>query len=480
MKLSILLFLAFCANFIYCADSDGKKFVFSFVGDDDITASLITNVIVIPLVKDSYCTFKYIQATDYSPATLQKTAYFGKTNEFSFDPRQVYLESMDEEYKFQNFYIKDFRIFATCTEDVKLIGRISDHVKGWGDLFEIPSIPSFSGTNFIFSVPTGFGNGKGTISFLPIIVGERITINYVGYLNNEWFANETVNYDTGVGHDQRYVYVYPALADIYDSATIAIRSSHPIMVTFASALTASSDHDDDTCGASCMLDYTTFFVPPAVYKMCHGPNITSPDQRLMTNDFTTSVYITPPATQFDDCYEKFKMIVYEKSNNSTKGAGSVSSTGDSAIPLLNYPEIASSAISGLMPMYRFGSIFNPRGVGPTGYGHFAHYIPSIQEWVTGNTQFYSLANNCFIEFFADVIGSNLNYIRLDGKPLNNYSLNNLYYFGTTYGHFIMPVQGFGIHTFQNPGNYVLYVICQNVNSAYNAAGYVTGFNQRKV
>uniref|UniRef100_A0AC35TH59 Structural protein n=1 Tax=Rhabditophanes sp. KR3021 TaxID=114890 RepID=A0AC35TH59_9BILA len=142
--------------------------------------------------------------------------------------------------------------------------------------------------------------------------------------------------------------------------------------------------------------------------------------------------------------------------------------------------MASSTNAGQMPMYRLGSVLNhPDSL--TAYGHFTHYVPSVQEWVTGKTQFFTLAKNCFVEMYTDQDGYNPDFITVDGIVLSrlNYTFIYMEYFKKKYGHFVLPVTGYGLHTIKNYGNYVIYVVCKNVNSAGDAAGYVAGFNKRK-
>uniref|UniRef100_A0AC35UF19 IgGFc_binding domain-containing protein n=1 Tax=Rhabditophanes sp. KR3021 TaxID=114890 RepID=A0AC35UF19_9BILA len=63
-------------------DSDGTEFVFAFIDDDNQHGvALKTSVIVIPIFKDSVCTFQYTLNSNDSLFSLQKVAFYGKTNE---------------------------------------------------------------------------------------------------------------------------------------------------------------------------------------------------------------------------------------------------------------------------------------------------------------------------------------------------------------------------------------------------------------
>uniref|UniRef100_A0AC35TQF3 CUB domain-containing protein n=1 Tax=Rhabditophanes sp. KR3021 TaxID=114890 RepID=A0AC35TQF3_9BILA len=180
-----------------------------------------------------------------------------------------------------------------------------------------------------------------------------------------------------------------------------------------------------------------------------------------------------------DCNEIFTITIYDKNDNINGDHKIIIAAEPSTIELTDKSEIASPTYSGQMPMYRLGSILShPDSL--TAYGHFAHYVPSVLEWVTGKTQFYTLAKDCYIQFYADPDGIDPDLIKVDGTSLSDfdYSFNHMSYFKKKYGHFIMSIPGYGLHTFDNGGNYILYVVCKNANGPY-ARGYLTGFNQRK-
>uniref|UniRef100_A0AC35TKC4 IgGFc_binding domain-containing protein n=1 Tax=Rhabditophanes sp. KR3021 TaxID=114890 RepID=A0AC35TKC4_9BILA len=217
---------------------------------------------------------------------------------------------------------------------------------------------------------------------------------------------------------------------------------------------------------------------PVVAKQCNDLLFPT-DQRMITNDFTTRLYVSPPSVD-SDCDEIFTVIVYDKNDNVNGHHEVITAVSPSTIDLTDKSEMASSSYSGQIPMYRLGSISNhPDSL--TAYGHFAHIVPSLLEWVTGKSQFYTLAKDCYIEFYADQDGIDPDLIKVDGIILSNYdyTFNHMSYYKKKYGHFILALPGYGLHTLENGGSYVLYVICKNVNGPNDAAGYLTGYNQRK-
>uniref|UniRef100_A0AC35TVB1 IgGFc_binding domain-containing protein n=1 Tax=Rhabditophanes sp. KR3021 TaxID=114890 RepID=A0AC35TVB1_9BILA len=478
MQQNILVAILLFVTSVNTADSDGKDFIFSFIADVKVySPDIITAVIVIPSFNDSSCTFKYTQTSDNQIFTIIKNATFGKTNEISFNYKEILLETSYLGNYVNNVPGKDFRIFATCTEEVKLIGRISYYTEGWGEHFLIPSIQN-AGNKYIFGTPSGYLYPKGSITIMPIVQKEFITINIVGYLNGLKVSNETVQYDTSIGQNQNYITVQTIDFHYNKNLTIIITGTSPIMLSYASYYTAPNNVDDKECGKTCYPNYVSFMPMPVVSKKCNSL-LSHPDQRMITHDFTKRLYISPPNVDLN-CDETFSIDVYNK-DNINGNIEIINTVGLSSFELKNTSEIALSTYSGQMPMYRLGSFHNEPDY-LTAYGLFAHYVPSVKEWVTGKTQFYTLAKKCYLEFYTDADGSNIDFIKVDGLILKKYDvkLNKMNYFGTTFGHFIMPLDGYGLHTFENNGKYVLYVLCQNVNSAFDGAGYLTGFNKRNV
>uniref|UniRef100_A0AC35UF68 Phospholipid scramblase n=1 Tax=Rhabditophanes sp. KR3021 TaxID=114890 RepID=A0AC35UF68_9BILA len=216
---------------------------------------------------------------------------------------------------------------------------------------------------------------------------------------------------------------------------------------------------------------------PVVFKQC-DTKLSRPDQRIISNNFTTRLYVSPPDVP-SDCKEVFTMDVSDKAG--TVNHETINDSGSSTIELTDKSEMGSSTNEGQTPMYRFGSIINYPDASAI-FGHFAHYVPSIEEWVTGKSQFYTLAKECSIELYTDEDGFNPGLIKVDGIALSKfqYTLSYMKYFNKKFGYFIVPITGYGLHTIENGGNYVMYVVCKNVNGINDAAGYLaSGFNKRK-
>uniref|UniRef100_A0AC35TXX7 Velvet domain-containing protein n=1 Tax=Rhabditophanes sp. KR3021 TaxID=114890 RepID=A0AC35TXX7_9BILA len=177
---------------------------------------------------------------------------------------------------------------------------------------------------------------------------------------------------------------------------------------------------------------------PVVAKQCNGL-LFPPDQRMISNDLTTRLYVSPP-TVASECEEIFEITVYDKDNNANGHQEIITAIKPSTIDLTEKSEMGSSTDSGQMPMYRLGSIhIKPDHL--TAYGHFVYYVPSVVEWVTGKTQFYTSAKDCHIEFYTDSNGIDPDLIKVDENILSthNYKFNDMNYFKRQYGHFIMSM-----------------------------------------
>uniref|UniRef100_A0AC35UAK4 IgGFc_binding domain-containing protein n=1 Tax=Rhabditophanes sp. KR3021 TaxID=114890 RepID=A0AC35UAK4_9BILA len=478
MQIHLLSLLVFVvgANIVDGADSDGKEFVFNFMQTDeyDISSVTTTNVIVIPLHKDSICSFQYTQTSDHKVVSISRSAFFGKTNEIIFDPNEVLLQPTWEVHDISMMPDKDFRIYVSCSEDVTLIAKYEDAYHAQGDIFLIPSI-SNAGNKYILSMPTGYDPVKGWITILPITKQLPFTVNVEGYVNGVLFSNQSRTYDSKIGDEQLYITVNPLNQDDY-KATLKISGTSNFFITYLNPWAVSGSLQDGSCGISCNWDYITFMPMPVVGKECNKM-LALPDQRIITNDFTTRLYVSPPNVPHN-CNEMFKIQVYDKFDNVTGNCEIISDIGSSTISLTDKSEMGSETFEGETVMYRFGS-FHHSPDNLTGYGHFAHYVPSVQEWVTGQTQFYTLAKDCSAELYTDQV--NPDSIKLDGITLTKpkYTLNYMDYFNKKFGHFIVPISGYGVHSIDSGSNYVLYVVCKNVHSIYNGAGYLASFNQAK-
>uniref|UniRef100_A0AC35TR02 IgGFc_binding domain-containing protein n=1 Tax=Rhabditophanes sp. KR3021 TaxID=114890 RepID=A0AC35TR02_9BILA len=129
---------------------------------------------------------------------------------------------------------------------------------------------------------------------LPLSQKESISVN--GAL----FSNDTIQYDTAIGQNQSYVTVGPIDVNSDNSnATIVITATSPLILSYASWWTTTSNLEDDSCGLSCNVNYVTFM--PVVSKQCNDL-LFPPDQRMITNDFTTRLYASPPSVD-QDCVE---------------------------------------------------------------------------------------------------------------------------------------------------------------------------------
>uniref|UniRef100_A0AC35UEB7 IgGFc_binding domain-containing protein n=1 Tax=Rhabditophanes sp. KR3021 TaxID=114890 RepID=A0AC35UEB7_9BILA len=369
---------------------------------------------------------------------------------------------------------RDFRIFASCTEEVKLLGRYNDPIESYGDIFLIPSTKN-AGSLYHVSLPTSDSFSKGSISILPVSQTGFINLNVIVYYDGILFSNTTQQYEVTFGQKQHYFSFFTS-PDMNTNTTVTISSDIPVMISL-SAPYSSTSASVPYCGSSCFNDYISFMPISSSSQMC-DTLLTPPDQRLITSDFTTRLYLSP--SNFNsNCDDVSTITIYDDVNN-VDGVEKTLNVGDSTIiSLQNKDAIAFSSYNGQKVAYRFGSIMDEDGI--TAFGHVAHYVPSVKEWLSGKSQFFTIGKHCYLEFYTDEDGSDPDLIKLDNRGLNafKYDRTPLNFFGSTYIQFKVIIKSHGLHNFENDGNYISYVICKNVAGAFNSAGYLIGFNQRK-
>uniref|UniRef100_A0AC35UEI9 IgGFc_binding domain-containing protein n=1 Tax=Rhabditophanes sp. KR3021 TaxID=114890 RepID=A0AC35UEI9_9BILA len=324
---------------------------------------------------------------------------------------------------------------------------------------------------------------KGTIGILPVSKQGPITINIFGYVNEKFVLDETDTYETTLGKDQHYIAIYfdksngdPLISNT--NASITIMSSSPVMLSFESPHSTTSDNGNDgSCGAHCYNDFVQFMPIPSQPIKC-GSALKIPDQRMITDDYTTRLHVSAP-NSVTNCDSSITVYADVNDINGTKQ--NVDNMGFTQISLMNTEFSGFSTYDSQLSTNRFGSIFGNDGLDT--YGHFMHYVPSTEEWLTGKTQFYTLAKDCVLEIYADNSDSNaVNAIKLDGYPLSalKYYSKNIPFFGSRYTQYVSNMQGYGLHKLESDSNsYVAYVLCQSVNAFFNANGYLVGFNRRK-
>uniref|UniRef100_A0AC35TSK5 Thermopsin n=1 Tax=Rhabditophanes sp. KR3021 TaxID=114890 RepID=A0AC35TSK5_9BILA len=389
LNIIISLILALFAFFGNAADSDGKD--------------LYLHLLMISIFTVKQRAFKYTKNSDNQQFSFLREVFFNTTNQILLDYNEVLLSTSYSNQTFNHYTVQDFHSF-----------------NAWGHHFLIPSTKN-AGNKYIFPLPSSYLWSKGSIAILPFLQDDTINVNIAGYLDGLLVSNETIQYSPRVGDKQHYISVGPYININNDNhnTTIVITADYPIMLSFATFYDTTGTLDGKSCGRSCNWNYVTFMPMPSVSKSCNSA-WTHPDQRMITNDFTTRLYVSPPNVE-----------------NTYKS------------------EMASSTSHGQMAMYRYGSILkHPDSL--TAYGHFVHYVPSVREWVSGRTQFYTLAKDCYLEFYTNQEGSNTDFIKVDGKVLSTYkyTLKKMNYFKTVYGHFLMSLKGYGLHTFENSGYWI--------------------------
>uniref|UniRef100_A0AC35TXW3 IgGFc_binding domain-containing protein n=1 Tax=Rhabditophanes sp. KR3021 TaxID=114890 RepID=A0AC35TXW3_9BILA len=478
-----LLVFALACN-LGSAESDGVDFVFSYSAYalNKISKVASASVVVIPLGKDNtYCDFIYTKSSGQMK-TIHTIPVFGKTNEYQFNFTEVVLLTQYDAYDFDEQIVKDFRIFAKCTAKVKLIGKISDQINAWGDMFLIPS-SSNAAIQYVLAMPTSSFGEKGSVSFLPVASSGQITINITTFMTDtEYGRNRSYTYDMAIAQDQRYMSV---MFNVFNNASLILTASSPIMITLTAPRVTSNSITTDYCGTTCLSDYVTFMPIGVNEKKCKFES-NQPEENMITNDFTSRIYIYP-TYQDGICNDKLTATVYDDITNLARGTTiDISLYGKSSVSLVNKKQTGVLTYDGPLRSYRQGAILESDGI--TAHGHFAHYLPMTKEWVEGNYQFFTLAKDCVLEFYVqgepNTNSIDLNHIKIDGTPVTNMTFTTkvIELFDTNVSQYAVSIKGYGIHTFVNEGSgkSVGYVICKNVNSPSSGMGYLTGFNMAQV
>uniref|UniRef100_A0AC35TGY7 IgGFc_binding domain-containing protein n=1 Tax=Rhabditophanes sp. KR3021 TaxID=114890 RepID=A0AC35TGY7_9BILA len=471
------MFIFFLLNLLLpctASSSDGTDFVFSFNQDlgGRLSPALTTTIMIIPIQNDTTCSITYVQNSDNKIVTLQKNVFYGKTNEITLDSQEVLAKIHymgDYPYLFSIVAIQDKRIFVSCKSEVKLVGRIFDPLNGWGDFFIVPSI-KLAGTHYLLAVPTSTFAELGHVMVLPLRDTDEddVKVTYVVYSNGNWYLNQTHYYNTLIGQHQPFLTIYSIENDV--KYTVEIITNRPVMLSFTSTYAVSSLEEDGN-GYVKTHDYITYMPMPRVSSDCNQ-HLLEPSAHVMAENFTTRLYAAPPNSGYN-CQEKYELTVYKDSKAGKNET--IYNDGTSTIEFKGLAKVSTTSNQGVMTLHRLGTIFRNNGFYEE--GHFTTYVPNTSEWVTGITQFYILPKNCFIEVYTDGAGSDMDSITIDGKNLNTFSFskNVIKLLNNEYTQFIVNLNGYGLHSFELEGKYVMYVVCTNVNSATNAAGYLAGF-----
>uniref|UniRef100_A0AC35U269 IgGFc_binding domain-containing protein n=1 Tax=Rhabditophanes sp. KR3021 TaxID=114890 RepID=A0AC35U269_9BILA len=243
------------------------------------------------------------------------------TTTLTLDKNAVIQQVYNNDEGINDYSTTDFRIFVSCTEQVKLIDPIADPLYQWGDHFLIPSLKN-AGSQYTFELQTAAYMTKGSIGILPINTEGSINVTILSYIDGALFDNVTRQYDTGLRSDQ--VGITTSLIDlekeffVHFNISISITTSSPVMLTFESSLASISHlYDQNSSHTPCV-------VP------CAGSYMT----------------------------------VYDSLNSVQGTEQIVDQMGFTRISLMNTGVAAFSTYAGQMSTNRFGSIPDEDGIHP--------------------------------------------------------------------------------------------------------------------
>uniref|UniRef100_A0AC35U2Y1 IgGFc_binding domain-containing protein n=1 Tax=Rhabditophanes sp. KR3021 TaxID=114890 RepID=A0AC35U2Y1_9BILA len=434
---------------------------------EGVTVSLI----FLPTQKDSDCDVEYYKARDQSLAKWHIPTKFRNNNEFIFPQHDIFHihQFMSPGVKETN----DSRVFVTCTNPIKLLGKYSDPIKEWGDIFLIPSIPSNSGSHFIYGFPKTYFNHVNYVVIIPLTDVIEVTVQLMIHIRTKTFVNGTHIIKTSPGSKQYILAGY--FSDQERDYTFTVISSQPIMVQLVSPLAANYRNGSKKYECFFGNDYGTFMVRPTIKTICDDEIY---DYRLYTNDFTAFAFASPPFTTCKVKKSKYKLTLYNKIDTYERlmDGDEISVSTMDNMDAKDMDFIVTQSTEGMMSTYRQGGSKDSQNRRPI--GSFIHYIPSFYEYVTGETYFYTLLNNCVLEFYAEYDEEKLKQLIIDNKPSTQYlvSTKQITAFKHHFVQYIFNIQGYGTHVISYNFKYMSFVVCEHINSRKNTIGYLTGFD----
>uniref|UniRef100_A0AC35UCW5 IgGFc_binding domain-containing protein n=1 Tax=Rhabditophanes sp. KR3021 TaxID=114890 RepID=A0AC35UCW5_9BILA len=437
----LLLLGSLVAGTCFAADTDGTQFILAFAnGNHDLYNKLTSaSLIVMPIHNNSEIFYVF---DNPSGPTVTHT---------NIDPR----------------------VTVTCSTPVKLLAKVGDKYNGWGDILNIPSI-EMAGTNYIIQTPTSTFGDLAMALILPLELDVTVSLSIRIYMNDKLQLLKQVNVNSTLGEKQLTVGSFVDSNDASVNSTFVITASSPVVIQLISPLSSSSNNPK-LCGVSCYRDYASMIVPPVVKATC-GALLSHPDMRVLTSEYSLLMFIAPPNAQ--SCNEDFTFKVFDDIDPIIGTEFTVDSFGSSDVALSTRNQIGVVSYTAQLPATRFGGWVQEDGL--TSYGHFLTYVPSTTEYVIGKTNFFTYATGCLLEIYISAKDNDLMTMKLDNVPFNSldFDKKHLAMFDKAYVRFLINVTGYGLHSFKAEQKYVAYVICKQVNSAFDTVGYITGYNKR--
>uniref|UniRef100_A0AC35TFZ7 IgGFc_binding domain-containing protein n=1 Tax=Rhabditophanes sp. KR3021 TaxID=114890 RepID=A0AC35TFZ7_9BILA len=452
------------------ADTDGKNFVFSFqypigrVLDETFQAS----VVIIPLKETSArgisCKIHY-SALDKTSRLLHMAIISGYYNEIPLNTSDVVRK-----FKFNGNSVQpidDTTIRIACDENVKVIAKMIDI--NYGDIFLVPET-SMAGKDYIVQLPNSIEYENHIIS-ISSIKGDFNGFNYAIYKNGHIIESGS----NGGKNNSLTDLIIISDVEVPAQYTVVISSDREVVLTVMSPQMSPSLEIGKCENGECGSDLGIYIAQPSASLNCNAWK-TFEERKMMDSEFSAVLAISPPLKK--DCSYQFGLI-HKKSTQDIIEDNSLLETMGLRIDMEEDEQMFLSSKDGSFKTVRFGGI-------RTNYtnnliGSFMHFVPSINEYITGETIFHLPNYECVLEVYT-TLDTFLSDCYFDSEKLDS-KLTSVDHFADIEGNYIkmiLNLHGYiGIHDFFSPGKYISYVICKNVGGPNTAIGYVTGFDKIK-
>uniref|UniRef100_A0AC35TXP0 IgGFc_binding domain-containing protein n=1 Tax=Rhabditophanes sp. KR3021 TaxID=114890 RepID=A0AC35TXP0_9BILA len=478
----ILPFLL-CLNYLYAAqDSDGTYFVTSFPWFSEpnpnnigITLNFFNNAAQKNIVTISYW-FVATKIKETQTVALDANAV-GSTNLFFRDVVKDFLDFSKE-----HSLIPDPRIIISSQYSIKVISRIFNQATGLGDAEMIPS-SAIAQLNYLVQLPPA---NPGATQIIHILGSDTTdaTVNVYHFIDGTYYQTYILNVKKEFGSYQNVITTFAAdpkrrhAFSIYSDKAIYVIGA----VSHINLLSTSVTNDPAT--ADSITDYGMMHFYPLHYFDCtYSFFLGSEDRRMLTSDYTKSVYVTPPRN--NACIDQLPINVFRQVTGNKPSIVHLQNFVASTMTLTPNNQGGTSSLLSYTPWIRFGGL---RGTTADTldqlFSAFLHYVPETSQFVTGSVNLATFSPNSIIEVYADSTVTSTSFY-LDGLFVDGTmfkSSSKIAFFDGKYNVFTILVKNAGFHVLRvaGTGTYVAYVMGDNVKDLTGSYGYVAGYNINKL
>uniref|UniRef100_A0AC35TW40 IgGFc_binding domain-containing protein n=1 Tax=Rhabditophanes sp. KR3021 TaxID=114890 RepID=A0AC35TW40_9BILA len=406
------------------------------------------------------------------------------TDYFTLDPngqtsyRLEYADVVRDNFNIdlQHVQIPDPRIFITSKYSVKVISRIFNIATGKGDSEMVPS-STFAGRNYVVQLPKANPGAAQIIHILNTGVNDTI-IKVTHYIDFQYYTSFGI---TSVKERKQLQTAIVAPSDTRQHSFLIEADSDIFVVGAVTCVDLlSTNAIASTKDSSC--DYAMMHFYPSADYDCTRAFIGLGDQRVITSQFTKSLYVSPP--HFTNCQSlKVPIYVYDQRSPIISLTVQLQKGIAQPLTLTAAGQEATSSHYTNAPWTRFGGT---RGIIPANkeqlFSAFVHYVPEASQFINGDIRFITYSSNSILEVYGDQTVAQFAAFYMDGVAVNPNAIlkrEQVIFFNSKYTAFTIQVPASGFHAFsvKSKGSYMAYVNGNNVNGLTGSYGYVAGYNR---